>query len=93
MRNAARVLPEPVGAEIRTSSPVRMAGQPWICGSVGSPKLLHEPFFDERVESGFHVFEEIEASLFRQQFDDEALLPTDTETKRSAHPVAAEGSG
>ena len=34
---AASVLPEPVGAEISTSRPARISGQPWICGSVGSP--------------------------------------------------------
>ena len=35
--NAASVLPEPVGAETSTSRPARINGQPWTCGSVGSP--------------------------------------------------------
>src|SRR5580658_1628508 len=38
-RNAARVLPEPVGAEMRVVSPRRIAGQPSICGSVAEPNL------------------------------------------------------
>jgi len=38
-RNAASVLPEPVGAEMRVASPARMLGQPWIWGSVGVPNL------------------------------------------------------
>src|ERR1700751_2771306 len=38
MRKAARVLPEPVGAEIRVGRAARMAGQPSICGSVAEPK-------------------------------------------------------
>src|SRR5262249_25788806 len=35
IKNAASVLPDPVGAEIRVVSPARMCGQPWTCGSVG----------------------------------------------------------
>ena len=34
-RNAASVLPEPVGAAISVSSPAAIAGQPSACGSVG----------------------------------------------------------
>ena len=37
-RKAARVLPLPVGAEMRVSRWARMCGQPEICGSVGVPK-------------------------------------------------------
>src|SRR5258708_7401841 len=37
MRNAARVLPEPVGAEMSVGRAARMAGQPSICGSVAEP--------------------------------------------------------
>src|SRR5450432_3454254 len=37
-RNAARVLPEPVGAEMSVVCPARMWGQPCSCGSVGVPK-------------------------------------------------------
>src|SRR5437016_5958366 len=40
MRNAASVLPEPVGAEIRTSFPARISGHPRSCGSVGAPKRV-----------------------------------------------------
>src|SRR5207302_10283542 len=36
-RNAARVLPDPVGAEIRVVRPVRTCGQPCSWGSVGVP--------------------------------------------------------
>ena len=43
IKNAARVLPEPVGAEMSTSPPARMSGQPRICGSVGRRKALGEP--------------------------------------------------
>src|SRR5713101_3761937 len=39
-RNAASVLPEPVGAEINVVRPARMCGQPNSCGSVGVPNLL-----------------------------------------------------
>src|SRR5216683_2886608 len=39
-RNAANVLPEPVGAEIKVVRPARMCGQPNSCGSVGVPNLL-----------------------------------------------------
>ena len=38
-RNAASVLPEPVGAEMSVSSPGQDGGQPSICGSVGVPNL------------------------------------------------------
>jgi len=37
-KNAARVLPEPVGAKIRDESPRAMAGHPRICGRVGPVK-------------------------------------------------------
>jgi hypothetical protein len=37
-RNAARVLPEPVGAEMRVSRPARMCGQPSAWASVGALK-------------------------------------------------------
>src|SRR4051812_42786821 len=39
-RNAASVLPEPVGAEIRVGLPARMLGQPNDWGSVGVPNLV-----------------------------------------------------
>ena len=35
-RNAASVLPEPVGAEISVCDPVAMAGQACACTAVGS---------------------------------------------------------
>ena len=38
-RNAASVLPEPVGAQISVDLPARMDGQPCSCGSVGEPNL------------------------------------------------------
>src|SRR6202030_4212660 len=37
-RNAARVLPVPVGARIKVDSPRAMAGQPCSCGLVGAAK-------------------------------------------------------
>src|SRR5579875_996396 len=37
-RKAASVLPEPVGAEIKTSRPSRITGHPSSCGSVAWPK-------------------------------------------------------
>src|ERR1017187_3986941 len=39
-RNAARVFPEPVGAQISADRFWRMWGQPNSCGSVGVPNLL-----------------------------------------------------
>ncbi len=39
-RNAARVLPDPVGARISVCSPEAMAGQPWACAAVGSAKVV-----------------------------------------------------
>jgi hypothetical protein len=38
-RNAASVLPEPVGAEIKVVRPARICGQPCSCGSVGVPNF------------------------------------------------------
>src|ERR1700730_10275564 len=38
MRNAARVLPDPVGAEIKTLRPASISGQPCTCGSVACGK-------------------------------------------------------
>ena len=43
MENAASVFPDPVGAQIRVSSPARIEGHPRSCGSVGRPKALGEP--------------------------------------------------
>src|SRR5215469_12735203 len=37
MKNAASVLPDPVGAEISVVLPARISGQPCSCGSVGEP--------------------------------------------------------
>ena len=39
-RNAASVLPDPVGARIRLWLPPAMAGQPWAWAAVGSPKVV-----------------------------------------------------
>ena len=39
-RNAARVLPDPVGARIRVWSPAAMAGQPLAWASVGAPNVV-----------------------------------------------------
>src|SRR6476469_4663670 len=39
-RNAARVLPEPVGARTRVWSPAAMAGQPLAWASVGAPNVV-----------------------------------------------------
>src|SRR5947209_20343102 len=39
VRKAARVLPDPVGAEIRVVRPARICGQPCSCGSVGVPNF------------------------------------------------------
>src|SRR6185437_1808663 len=38
-KNAASVLPEPVGAQISVSVSARMCGQPCSCGSVGVPNF------------------------------------------------------
>ncbi len=37
-RNAASVLPEPVGAVTSTSRPSAMSGHAWVCAGVGAPK-------------------------------------------------------
>src|SRR5580704_6802342 len=39
-RNAAKVFPEPVGAQINVLRRARISGQPCSCGSVGVPNLL-----------------------------------------------------
>ena len=39
-RNAANVLPDPVGARIRVWSPAAIAGQPLAWASVGAPKVV-----------------------------------------------------
>src|SRR4051794_23209023 len=43
-RNAASVLPEPVGAQISACSPAAMAGQPWACAGVGSSNDARNQF-------------------------------------------------
>ena len=52
VKNAARVLPEPVGAAISVCCPRAMAGQPSACGSVGSPNSPANPVAHEGVEQG-----------------------------------------
>jgi hypothetical protein len=37
-RNAASVLPDPVGALMSTCSPDAIAGQAWACAAVGASK-------------------------------------------------------
>ena len=49
-RNAARVLPEPVGAKTRVDSPSKIEGQPEGLGPGGPAERLHEPFLDGRPE-------------------------------------------
>src|SRR5579883_190000 len=39
-RNAANVLPEPVGARMSVCCPAAIAGQPSRCGAVGSPSAV-----------------------------------------------------
>jgi hypothetical protein len=43
-RNAASVLPEPVGAAISVFFPWRIGGQPSRCGAVGSPRCVANQF-------------------------------------------------
>ncbi len=49
-RNAASVLPEPVGARMRVESPRAIAGQPWSCGLVGVREHGLKPTADGRME-------------------------------------------
>ena len=49
-RNAASVLPEPVGAEIRTCSPAAIAGHAWACAGVGAAERGPEPVPGARAE-------------------------------------------
>ena len=51
-RNAASVLPEPVGAAISTCRPAWIAGQACACAAVGAAKLLGEPRRDRRMKQG-----------------------------------------
>ena len=51
-RNAASVLPVPVGARIRVDSPREMGGQPSTCGGVGPAKRMLE----RARELGFRSF-------------------------------------
>src|SRR5215216_350248 len=53
-RNAASVLPEPVGADSRTFSPRAMAGHACVCASVGASKARrnHSRTSGVKVESG-----------------------------------------
>lgn len=37
--NAARVLPDPVGAQMSVCSPAAIAGQPWTWAAVGSANV------------------------------------------------------
>src|SRR5581483_2165328 len=58
IKKAARVLPDPVGAEIKTSRPAAISGQPLICGSVGDPKreVNHSAMRGSKTESGIAVY-------------------------------------
>ena len=40
VRNAASVLPEPVGAAISVWRPAAIAVQPWRCAGVGAPSAV-----------------------------------------------------
>ena len=51
-RNAARVLPLPVGAEMRVASPARMLGQPWVLGLGGAAEFGEEPLGGDGVGPG-----------------------------------------
>ncbi len=51
-RKAARVLPEPVGAEMRVDSPARMAGQPALLGLGGGAEFGEEPLGGDGVGPG-----------------------------------------
>src|SRR5688572_31847719 len=59
-RNAASVLPEPVGAWIRTLPPVAIAGQPCACAGVGpanarsnQPRVFGEKGARASIPSGY----------------------------------------
>src|SRR5438874_1990397 len=43
-RNAARVLPEPVGANRSVFRPAATSGQPRLCGGVGRPNVARNQF-------------------------------------------------
>ena len=49
-RNAASVLPEPVGAATSTCCPAWMAGHACACAGVGASKVRAEPRGDGRME-------------------------------------------
>ena len=51
-KKAARVFPEPVGAEINVGWLARMLGQPCSWGSVGVPNFFNEPLGGDRVRPG-----------------------------------------
>ena len=51
-RNAARVFPEPVGAEMRVASPARMLGQPCVLRLGGGAEFCEEPLGGDGVGPG-----------------------------------------
>src|SRR5439155_3411264 len=61
IRNAASVLPEPVGADISTSRPDRISGHPSSCGSVVRPKRVvnHSEVRGSKPDSTVSYFSEI----------------------------------
>ena len=51
-RNAASVLPDPVGADSSTCSPLAIAGHAWACAGVGRVEGLLEPLAHAGAEAG-----------------------------------------
>ncbi len=54
--NAARVLPEPVGAAIKTLRPALMAGQASACAAVGTANAPSNQALTASWNSGFLTF-------------------------------------
>ena len=50
VRNAASVLPEPVGAAMSVWRPAAIDAQPWRCAGVGGPSAVCEPLLDGGME-------------------------------------------
>ena len=51
-RNAARVLPVPVGAEMSVASPARMLGQPCVLRLGGGAEFCEEPLGGDGMSPG-----------------------------------------
>src|SRR5258708_30045298 len=90
-RNAAKVFPDPVGAEINVVSQARMCGQPCSCGSVGVPNFAvnHSATSGWAQESGdIRIFYSEDAGFANCSLLPDCLAFTAKYSSYSCYPVS-----